>query len=633
MKFWIKLSIVFSSILFILFLSPQQISASNEFSVDTNVIYNIQDNGKTIVTHNVTLENNLSNIYATTYTLGLENINISEARAESDKGEAFQTEIFNDQNKTEIKVIFPDSSVGKGTQRHFKITYINTTFAIRTGEVWEVSVPRLGDNSNFRNYTVTMIIPKSFGLEAYISPKPLSMEQTENGYVYIFDKENITRTGISAGFGQFQVFSFTLSYHLENPLPRNASTEIAIPPDTAFQKVYIQKMDPQPSNVIVDADGNWIAIYDLEPRQRIDVTINGVVQIFASYRSFDKPTPESLQNNLKETEFWQVGSDEIQKLSKELKTPEAIYRYVSSTLKYDSTRVKDNVQRMGALEALKNPYQAICMEFTDLFIAIARASGIPAREINGYAYTENPNLEPLGLVADVLHSWPEYYDKDKGVWIPIDPTWGSTSGVDYFNKLDLRHFTFVIHGSSSTHPYPPGSYKLGSNPQKDVYVSFGQLPNNKVSIPEVKIEPVRNLPLFSSLYETTITNPGPSALYSISPIIYYDSLENNRTNINVLPPFSRHQIEITIPYSILGKDTPNILRVSVNSSSTELITNKKQVILYSLIAVLIFISLLTIFMLIKLKKISIKRFFDKISSNNKNNERNIIENTKNDNNT
>ena len=126
------------------------------------------------------------------------------------------------------------------------------------------------------------------------------------------------------------------------------------------------------------------------------------------------------------------------------------------------------------------------MEFTDTFIALSRAAGIPAREINGYAYTENPHVQPMGMVSDVLHSWPEYYDKEKNFWVPIDPTWGNTTGgVDFFHKLDLRHFAFVIHGVDSSKPYPPGSYKLGANPQKDVYVSFGKLPkmrNPKISI-------------------------------------------------------------------------------------------------------------------------------------------------------
>jgi len=303
-----------------------------------------------------------------------------------------------------------------------------------------------------------------------------------------------------------------------------------------------------------------------------------------------------------------------------LKTPQAIYNYVSETLQYDSSRVQPNVQRMGAVAALENPTKAICMEYTDLFIAIARAAGIPAREVNGFAYTENPDLQPIGLVADVLHAWPEYYDKEKGVWIAIDPTWGSTTGgIDFFNKLDLRHFAFVVHGSSSREPYPPGSYKLGPNPQKDVYVSFGQLPENKISTPTVTIKPFRVLPFFNSVYTATVRNPGPAALYSVYPTIYYDSVEKTRDYIAVLPPYSNKQIQITLQHSFLGKDMPNLVKVVIGTNKAEILTNKKQTVVNSLIIVLLVLIIVMAFIFLKAKKIKIFAFFGKIISPKKNN--------------
>ena len=270
---------------------------------------------------------------------------------------------------------------------------------------------------------------------------------------------------------------------------------------------------------------------------------------------------------------------------------------------------------MGAVAALQNPDQAICMEFTDLFIALSRAAGIPAREIDGYAYTENPQLQPLGLVADVLHAWPEYYDKDKGVWIPIDPTWASTSGgIDYFNKLDLRHFTFVIHGESSVTPYPPGSYKLGPNPQKDVYVSFGTLPENRITNLNVSISPVRTLPFLNSIYLVNIGNPGPQALYSIYPSVYFDNKETSRNYVDVLPPFSNYQFNIDVPFSLLGKDSPNIIEVRANSGSARIATNRTQVIINSLLAISAFLIVVILIFLLNLKKITFNRLFATIAS-------------------
>ena len=590
------------------------VHAQTEFTVDSTVTYNVQDSGKTIVTHNITLENNLSAIYATTYSLSLENIDVQNVSAQDSSGSSIPVDVQKDSSTTIIKVNFSDAVVGKGMQRHFSISYENGSFAVRTGEIWEVSVPKLSSANSFRSYKVLLKIPVSFGLEAYISPQPDSTQTESTGITYTFNGDKIIQAGITAGFGQFQVFTYALSYHLENPLGKSAQTQIALPPDTAFQKVYLQKIDPKPNNVNVDADGNWIATYNLTARQRVDVTVSGSVQIFASFRTFPKPTDQELSDNLRATDYWQVNDPTIKSLAAELKTPRAIYDYVSKTLKYDFNRVQPNVQRMGAVAALQNPTQAICMEFTDLFIAIARAAGIPAREINGYAYTENPQLQPLSLVADVLHAWPEYYDKDRGVWIPIDPTWASTSGgINYFDKLDLRHFAFVIHGESSVMPYPPGSYKLGPNPQKDVYVSFGKLPENRDTNPVVSITPIRTLPFLNSIYSVRVDNPGPQALYSSYPTVYFDDKEASRNFIEVLPPFANYMFNIDVPFSVLGKGSPNVVEVKVGSSMTSIGTNKTQVIINSLIGISAFLIIIILCVLVRLKKISFKRFFATIT--------------------
>lgn len=601
-----KLLILIFGFLF-LFFSGSPVRAQNEFSVDTTVKYQVQDSGKTLVTHDISLENNFSTLYATTYTLSLQNVDAQDVKAVDGAGNPIQVDIKKDGDKTSIKVTFPDAVVGKGSKRHFFIAYENNSLAIRTGEVWEVSIPRLADANSFRNYTVQLFIPTSFGLEAYISPQPKSSNQDINGKSYVFGKEQILQTAITAGFGQFQVFSYTLSYHLENPLGRSSTTDISLPPDTAFQKVYFSKIDPKPENVSIDEDGNWIATFSLKARERVDILVTGSVQIFAGFRPFPKPSTQVLSDNLKDTQYWQVNDPKIKALAAQLKTPKAIYEYVTSTLKYDFARVTPNVTRFGAVKALANPTQAICMEYTDLFIAIARAAGIPAREINGYAYTENPELQPLSLVADVLHAWPEYYDKEKGVWIPVDPTWGSTSGIDYFNKLDLRHFAFVIHGEDSVKPYPPGSYKLGPNPQKDVFVTFGHLPADRVSTPKITAEVTRNIPFLSLTYSVSVYNPGPAGLYSLYPAVYFDNKQVNRDFIQTLPPYSKYSFNVNVPFSLLGKDTPESVKIIVGDAQLTIPTNKSQVIINSALVLFALLFIIFIGVLIKLKKISFKR--------------------------
>ena len=594
---------IFSVFIFLFFLFPKLIFASGEFNTDFDVTYEVKETGVTEVTNKITLTNVFSNMYATSYSIVLDSINPTNVEAYG-LNSAYPTRIVKEGDKTTIKIDFPDTVVGKDKSRTFYVSFDETTFAVRTGEVWEISIPGISEEATFNSYYLRLLIPEKLGQEAYISPSP-RQKSNQNGFLtYVFNKTDVEKTGIVAGFGAFQVFSFNLNYHLENPLAKSSTTEITLPPDTAYQKVYYENISPRPTNMYVDSDGNWIAEFRLEARQRIDVTTNGFVQIFSNYRPFLSPNTESLNQNLIGTEYWDINNPEIVKLAQTLNTPKKIYDFVSTKLKYDYSRVKPNVERLGGVRALQNPESAICMEFTDLFITIARSAGIPAREVNGFAYTENPDIQPLSLVNDVLHAWPEYYDSEKGVWIPVDPTWGSTTGgVDYFSKLDLRHFTFVVHGKDSTKPYAAGSYKLGANPQKDVFVSFGSLPTVRNSKLELGAKIAIWVPFISNKLDLSISNSGPVAVYNLIPKVYFDGIEQtSKNNLDVLLPFQTYKTSLDIPFSFLASKTPDIIKIVVNEDEIVVPTNKKQVIIYNLLFIFIIAILILLTIIIRLKK-------------------------------
>ena len=217
-----------------------------------------------------------------------------------------------------------------------------------------------------------------------------------------------------------------------------------------------------------------------------------------------------------------------------------------STLEYDYSRVVPGIERLGAARALEQPKQAVCMEFTDLFVAIARSAGIPARAVHGYAYTTNSKLQPLSLVSDILHAWPQYYDEARHIWVAIDPTWGSTTrGVDYFNRLDFNHVTFAILGVESDYPYPPGASAEENG--KNVDVKFSQ---NKLDKPQTSFTAgVDNKsPLNSGSTQTVnvaIRNTGmvaytPQALSTFPSEIFSSAGFSSK----VIPPFGTLKIPV-----------------------------------------------------------------------------------------
>lgn len=579
------------------------VRAEGEFITDAIVEYRVQDSGKTQVVHTFTIENVFSTLYATTYTLTLDNINVVNPTAYEGTRQLTLTSK-KDGDTTALSVNLDVPVVGKGKSQTFSISFEDDSLAVRTGEVWEIAVPKLGNQNPFRNYSVVLSVPSSFGQEAYISPTPQKRGSLGDRLLYYFGKSDVEKVGITAGFGQFQVFSFSLNYHLENPLTKKASIDVAIPPDTAMQKMYYQTISPSPYNVSVDDDGNWLATFLLSPRQKVNIEAKGFVQIFAGPRPYPKPSPQTLTNNLQPTNFWQSNDPQIRDLAKSLGNSRSIYDYVTKNLTYDYSRVSPNVTRLGAKGALASPSNAICMEYTDLFIALNRAIGVPTREIEGYAYSENPKVQPLSLVADVLHSWPEYWDSQKGTWIPIDPTWGSTTGgVDFFTKLDLRHFTFVIHGKDDQKPYPPGSYKLGTNPQKDVFVSFGQLPQMRQSTVSIDYVSESSLPFAPTTLLVRIKNNGPQALSNLTPTVLFDDKQVSKFNIEVLPPYGTYEFPVSLPFSFLGREMPDNIVIVAANQRLLIPTSKNTTIIYNLVTVFVALFLILFLVLIKLKKI------------------------------
>lgn len=59
-----------------------------------------------------------------------------------------------------------------------------------------------------------------------------------------------------------------------------------------------------------------------------------------------------------------------------------------------------------------------CTEHSQLFVTMARAAGIPAREVSGFIYGEDSTYSFGG------HAWCEV--EVDGKWHPVDPTWGET---------------------------------------------------------------------------------------------------------------------------------------------------------------------------------------------------------------
>jgi transglutaminase-like putative cysteine protease len=530
-------------------------AAGNEFSTALTSTYTVAENGATHVEQVFQIKNNFSTIYVTEYALEVGSNRIRNVSAISGTT-ALTPTVTPRGNKTSISFLFPDKVVGKDHIREFTVSYDTDDAATKTGNVLEVSIPKLANPSEFSSYIVHVTVDNSFGSPALASPSTFST-QTENGKNTVTFTNVGQQTGISVIFGKKQIVRFSLTYHIENPTGQKGNMTIALPPDTGHQRVYYTSVVPQPKEITQDQDGNWLASYELAAGEKQTIIAQGMATLSLSSQLSQPQSEQDPGNNyLNSSPHWPINDASIRELVKTLKTPKDIYDYVVKTLSYDYTRLEGGNKRLGAVGALKAPQNSVCTEFTDLFITLARAAGIPAREINGYAYTQNETLRPLSLVRDVLHAWPQYWDASKKQWINVDPTWGNTTGgVDYFSHLDFNHIVFAIHGTSSEQPLPAGTYKFVGEDTKDIALTFvSDIPPQENDVQAtVSLRPTL---FFSphSPYSVRVRSKSLHAIYDIPYIIRAtlpsgDSVNTNGT-ISLLP-LGKKEIPIEVPGSNL----------------------------------------------------------------------------------
>ena len=125
----------------------------------------------------------------------------------------------------------------------------------------------------------------------------------------------------------------------------------------------------------------------------------------------------------------QASDPEILALARRIRGNERDARVVAERINqwvHDSIADRITVGIPNAVQVLKTRV-GDCNEHTQLFVALARAVGLPARIASGLAYVGGKFY---------YHAWPEVLLKD---WVAVDPTFGQF-------PADAAHLRFVIGG-------------------------------------------------------------------------------------------------------------------------------------------------------------------------------------------
>jgi hypothetical protein len=381
-----------------------------------------------------------------------------------------------------------NGAINIGQSKQFKIEYTNTGLTKRTGALLDIYAPGFSENYIFENnstnytYKTTIRLKKSLGDVGFVVPSPVKETVDGEFVVYEISQESLVGSKIWIQIGKTQFYKFNIKQEVvaSDTINKGYSNEyhLVIPRSIVeaetTQNVFYTSFDPLPKQIVEDVDGNLIATFKIPSHENKTILING-------YAVVDKvnvqATPENsgtisdidstiFSKYLQPAEFWEVDNPEIINKAFELKAEEtniysiveSNYSHIVDTIDYSDIKRFGINDRQGALKTLQGG-AAVCMEYSDLFLTLARAQGIPARAAFGYGYDAR-----IGENQQDAHQWVQVYLPGLKEWLSVDVTLGE-SGPSLIGG-DLNHF--YTHIASLDPDSPPSVQRTSYGKQVDL---------------------------------------------------------------------------------------------------------------------------------------------------------------------
>lgn len=372
-------------------------------------------------------------------------------------------------------------ALNSGMSQIFELSYDTNELNEVVGKVTNVIVPgleasyeqiRVDSDTNSTTeviYNTELHVPQTSEPSTFIYPTPVETSEIPGFIVYTFSTESILGKSIWSQIGTEQIYSFKITQVAPQTdttttdqlsfLSQNKYT-IALPRqyNETNQQVYFSSITPTPTEIWQDTEGNLLASFYVDANKETEILVEGYITVSTNSdpipldKTLDDIPLIEMDRYLAPAEYWEVNSPDIMAKAAELSGSStniidilrSDYQFIVDSIDYDQFKYGSNNQRQGALATL-NGGDSVCMEYSDLLIALTRAQGIPSRAAYGYGYDPKYSGDQLD------HQWVQVWLPDYG-WLTIDPTWGET-GREFIGS-DLDHALWYVAAENPNTPAP-----------------------------------------------------------------------------------------------------------------------------------------------------------------------------------
>ncbi len=476
-----------------------------------------------------------------------------------------------------IQVLLGESVIRPSSSLEVTISYTVNNFLERRGGAFDAELPVFHQTDISTGERMTFIYPERLGPINYSSA--LYNQALSQG-TYVVQFNNISEVPrLFLSIGEAKHVSVTLERSFKNETEGFVKHEVTIPPEYTSQAFIINAVTPSPDSARTTEDGNIVLTYSVPGNDTLWVRIQGVI-------SYELPKED--QYNLSsqeqkayldtESEWWSISEPSVLRMVDQWSDLPSLFEKISSIYTYTKEelilssgfRELHGVEyRKGASVALKTYKNASVEDYADVFVALARSTGIPARVVAGYVYPYSIEESQLGM----FHVWPQYFSEELG-WVSVDPAYEKYTNLPMLLSSGLNR---VVAASS----YDPAFHGVFMETSSEF------IPTDQEPRKESRIQAALEVP--SSLKAGTIGN-GVLRIRNIGNTVIsnidYELVKTDDVPLSIGEPFYR---EILIPGQVISipftvdpyewfVDGKKMIEFSVTASSggTELVETVKD---------------------------------------------------------